>query len=96
MDNIGEDEFLEMISDEIGNKLTAVSKLTKNNNWLFRQAMNEWDYEKGEVYFIVCYESKQSSNGLLFFTIVRAEDDFSWIAYIINEYDDLDDMDIFN
>lgn len=96
LNNIGEDEFLEMISDEIGDKLTAVSKLTKNNNWLFRQAMNEWDYEKGEVYFVVCYESEQSSNGLLFFTIVRAEDDFSWIAYIINEDDDLDDMDIFN
>lgn len=96
LDNTGAEDFFEMISDEIGDKLTAVSKLTKNNNWLFRQAMNEWDYEKDEVYLTICSESKQSSKGLLFFIIVKGEDDFSWIAYIINEDDDLDNLNIFN
>ena len=54
--------------------------------------MNEWDYEKGEVYWTVCCESKFSTQGLLLVVVVRGNDDFSWIAYTVDE-DDIDNLD---
>ncbi len=86
LDAVGyENEFLEYLSEEIGDTLPEVKKLTKNNNWLFRQALNEWDYEKGEVYGVVCADSKYSTTGILMFVIIRGKDDFLWKAYTLNE-----------
>ena len=90
--DIGEEDFFDMIKEEIDDKLQSVSKLTKKNNWLFHKAMNEWDYEKGEVYWTVCCDSKFSTQGLLLVVIVRGKDDFSWIAYTVDE-DDIDNLD---
>lgn len=89
---IGEKDFFEMISEEIDGKLQSVSKLTKKNKWLFNKAMNEWDYEKNEVYWAMCFDSKLSTEGILLIVVVRGKDDFSWIAYSINE-DDIDTLD---
>lgn len=38
--------------------MTRITKLTKKNNWLYKQALKEWDYEKGEVFGVICAESK--------------------------------------
>ena len=81
-----------MITEEIDGKLQSVSKLTKKNNWLFNKAMNESDYEKGEVYWAMCFDSKLSTQGILLVVVVRGKDNFSWIAYSIDE-DNIDNLD---
>ena len=89
---IGANDFLEMFKEELDGKLESVSKLTKKNNWLFHKAMNEWDYEKGEIYWAMCADSKLSTQGILLVTVVKGNDDFSWIAYSIDE-DNIDNLD---
>lgn len=92
LDYTSEKDFLAEISEKIGDKLSSVSKLTKENNWLFHRAMNEWDYEKNEIYVVLCEKSIFSHSCLLFLAVVKGENDFSWIAYTVDEDDDLDDF----
>ena len=81
-----EDELLGYMDQEISAQtgLTAIPKLTKKNTWLFKQALNEWDYEPGEVYAILCADSKYADDGILIFTIIKRKDECLWRAYSIN------------
>ena len=81
-----EDELLGYMDQEISAQtgLTAIPKLTKKNTWLFKQALNEWDYEPGEVYAIFCADSKYADDGILIFTITKRKDECLWRAYSIN------------
>lgn len=87
-----EKEVMNYISESCEGKLTRVYKLTKNNNWLYKQAMNEWDYEKGELYGVICADSLFSTNGIFFFVLVNGKDDFSWLAYYIDTDEDYQDL----
>lgn len=82
-----ENKQFEAFNKLIAEKLSPISKLTKNNNWLFHKAMNEWDYEKGEIYSVLCTDSLLSNNGVAIIVLVNGKDDFIWHAYSINEGD---------
>ncbi len=82
-----ENIFLEYLDKEVSAVLTSIPKLTKKNTWLFKQALNEWDYEPGEVYLVLCAESQYSKNGIAIFTIIKGKNDCIWRAYSINEND---------
>lgn len=87
---VGEEEFFEAVSEEISEEISdleQVSKLTKKNDWLFRQALNEWNYEKDEAYVVVCADSEYASEALTLFVVVRGKDDFAWIGYLVRESD---------
>ena len=87
-----ESEFLNFLNDELSKKLTPVTKLTKNNNWLFHKALNEWDYERNEVYAVICADSKYAQDGILIFAIIKGKDDFIWRAYSVNVNDNIADL----
>lgn len=89
--DISDKDFYEVLTEKLNPKLSTVEKLTKKNNWLFRQAINEYDYEKGEVYIVVCGDSLSSTEALMFFVYVKGKDDFVWKAYHFNE-DDLSNL----
>ena len=89
-----EKEFMDFVNDELSKKFTPATKLTKNNNWLFHKALNEWDYEKDEVYAVVCADSKYAKDGIFIFTVIMGENDFLWCAYSVKEEDlnNIDDL----
>lgn len=87
LDSISPDEFFERVSDKLDNDFSPIRKVTKNNNWLFRKAINEWEYEKNEVYVVCCADSKYSDSALVFFVVTKGKDDFKWVAYNFNETD---------
>ena len=64
--------------------LTKITKLTKNITWLYHQAMNEWDYEKNEVFCVLCAESVTTSDAIMMVIIVDNENDFIWNAYLVD------------
>lgn len=89
-----EEEFLEIFYEYIQSfldendqdiSLTPLSKLTKNNDWLFRKALNEWDYEEGEVYGVICTDSKFAKSGIFLIAVIKGENDFLWRAFLMNE-----------
>ncbi|BDC93650.1 flagellar basal body-associated FliL family protein [Treponema bryantii] len=84
---ITEKEFFDRISETIDDTIPPVQKLTKKNNWLFRQALNEYDYEKDEIYIVACAESVYSSEALIFLVLVKGKNDVTWRAYNLKEDD---------
>lgn len=84
---ITEKEFFDRISETIDDTIPPVQKLTKKNNWLFRQALNEYDYEKDEIYIVACAESLYSSEALIFLVLIKGKNDFTWQAYNLKEDD---------
>lgn len=96
-----EEEFLEVLDEYIQSfleenvqdiNLTPLSKLTKNNDWLFRQALNEWDYEEGEVYLVACTDSMFAKSGILLIVVIKGENDFLWRAFLAEENENLDKL----
>lgn len=87
LDNVSPDLFFEKISEKLDDEFSPIQKVTKKNNWLFKKAMNEWEYEKNEVYVVACAESNYSTQALVFFVVVNGKDDFRWKAYNLNEKD---------
>lgn len=93
-----EEEFLEVLDEYIQSRLEEnvqdvnlipLSKLTKNNDWLFRQALNEWDYEKGEIYLVACTDSMFAKSGILLIVVIKGENDFLWRAFLAEENENL-------
>ena len=82
-----ENDYFELINNKIAEKLTPITKLTKNNNWLFRKALNEWDYGKGEMYAVICSDSPFAKTGVMIVILVKENNDLIWHAYSINEGD---------
>lgn len=91
-ENATEEEFLDFIEEELSDKLTQINKLTKKNNWLYKQALEEWEYSKGEVYGVICAESKYAQDGILLFVVVKGKNDFLWCAYSINDDTDFENI----
>lgn len=93
-----DEEFLEVLDEYIQSRLEEnvqdvnlipLSKLTKNNDWLFRQALNEWDYEKGEIYLVACTDSMFAKSGILLIVVIKGENDFLWRAFLAEENENL-------
>ena len=84
-----ENIFLEFMDKEISDQtgLTSIPKLTKKNTWLLKQALNEWDYEPGEVYLVLCADSQYAKNGIAIFAVIKGKNDYLWRAYSISEND---------
>lgn len=96
-----EEDFLDILDESFQSRLEEnaqdvnlipLSKLTKNNDWLFRQALNEWDYEEGEVYGVICTDSMFAKSGILLIVVIKGENDFLWRAFLMNENDNLDKL----
>lgn len=81
------DSKLDLLSEQ----LTEVKKLTKNNNWLLKKAMNEWEFQKGEIYLVFLAENRFSDNGIILFVQVDAKDHYIWRGWTISE-DDIDSL----
>ena len=79
-----EQEYFDFFNNKIAERLKPVTKLTKNNNWLFHKAMNEWDYENGEVYLVICTASRTTNEGILILALIKGKDDFIWHAYSVD------------
>lgn len=86
------DSRIELLSDT----LTEVKKLTKNNNWLLKKAMNEWDYQVGEVYFAVLLDNQYADNGVFAFVQVNKNNQYTWKAWTVTTVDLYDLEDIFS
>lgn len=96
-----EEDFLDILDESFQSRLEEnaqdvnlipLSKLTKNNDWLFRQALNEWDYEEGEVYGVICTDSMFAKSEILLIVVIKGENDFLWRAFLMNENDNLDKL----
>lgn len=87
LDNISPNAFFEKLSDKLDKEFDPIQKVTKKNNWLFKKALNEWEYEKNEVYVVMCADSNYSTELLVFFVVINGKDDFKWKAYNFNEKD---------
>lgn len=74
---------LSLLSDT----LSEVKKLTKKNSWLLKKAMNEWDYQEGEVYFAVLLDNKFSDNGIIAYVQVNKNNQYTWRAWTISNDD---------
>jgi len=72
---------------------TDVPKLTKNNMWLCKKALNEWDYEADELYLVLCAESVYATKCIMIFVKITGsgEDDFLWKAKFLTE-EDIDNL----
>ena len=84
---ISEQELFDKLSNIIDKEIPPVQKLTKKNTWLFRQSLNEWDYEPDEVYLVLCAESKYSTEVLMFFVVIKEKKELKWKAYNVKEDD---------
>lgn len=73
--------------DLISEHLKEVKKLTKNNNWLLKKAMNEWEYQQGEFYIAFLAESRYSKNGIIVFVQIDNTNNYVWRAWTISEKD---------
>lgn len=50
----GFERKLDSFKEKIPDSANSISKITKNNRWLCKQALNEWEYEKDECYLVLC------------------------------------------
>ena len=86
------DEAMELLTGKLVRSLKSVSKLTKNNSWLMKMALNEWECEEGELYSVFCTDSYFSESGLLIFAVIDGKESYKWWAYLV----DLNDSDFLN
>ena len=81
------EEKLDQFMNFMPETAKTFSKLTKNNMWLCKQALNEWDYEKDECYLVVCAESKWANDCILLIVKILGKDDFDWFGISLTEKD---------
>jgi hypothetical protein len=75
------------IIDEILTKGRAVERLTRNNLWLVRQALNEWDIEEGDLFIVFCANNLWDNDGIMVIVNIENDGTFTWIARLISEGD---------
>ena len=76
------------LDDNYGSRGRTVDRLTRNNQWLSRQALNEWDLEYGDVFVIYCGESRFAQTALVLITIIgEGEEIYRWWGRIISMAD---------
>lgn len=83
------EEAIALFKEKIGTNFSSVAKLTKNNKWLMEKALNEWDYEEGEIYVVVITSSLYADDGIVIFVAIDEKKNFKYCAYQLN-VDELD------
>ena len=84
-ESVSDEDMCEFLVDAFSSRLEQVTKLSKNTNWLFRQAMEEWDYEPHECYVVLCTDDEYSVEGIMICVVVNEEKDFLWRAFMVDE-----------
>ena len=49
--------------------------------------MNEWEYQKDEIYLVFLAENHYADNVIVLFAQVDAKDHYSWRAWMVSEED---------
>jgi len=80
-----DDEKIAEFKSYFPDNIQIVQKLNKNNKWLYKQAIGEWDYEIGEFYIVLCTDSPFSTNGIFLLVEIIGYDQFEWWAFILSE-----------
>lgn len=81
------DETIEKFKNKFPDNIQNISKLTKNNFWLCRKALNEWDYENGEHYLVMCADNEYSTELIVLLVTITGKDEFKWWGKVITEKD---------
>lgn len=84
---LSDDDYnkMEPIFADIGK---TIKKLTKNNEWLCRKALSEWELKDGERYFVMCSDNANSSDVILLFAVIKNDgESFDWWGKYIAEVD---------
>ena len=82
------DERMLKFWDEIGIPGRSVDRITRNNYWLARQALNEWDIKDGDLFLIICAESRVSEEALLMIALIENRgENFRWWGRIVSMRD---------
>ena len=84
-ESISDEDMCEFLVYMFSPRLEQVAKLSKNTNWLFHQAMEEWEYEPHEFYIVLCTNDEYSEEGIMICAVVNEENDFLWCAFLIDE-----------
>ena len=64
---------------------SQIAKLTKNNVWLYKKALNEWDYKKGEWYLVMLTNNLYSDEVIFLIVKIQSKDDFDWWGITLTE-----------
>lgn len=81
------DEHIELIKSVFPDSIRGVSKLTKNNAWLCKKAMSEWEYQANEYYFVILADSVYSDNFILLLVTTESPENYSWCGWVLTEDD---------
>jgi len=83
------DEMMQEFFDEIfEDRGRRVDRITRNNQWLARQALNEWDLEDGDIFLIVCAENRFSETVLVLIALIEeGGENFRWWARTLSMSD---------
>ena len=81
---INEDK-IEEFKNNLPDSVRVVQKMTKNNLWLIKKAINEWDYKIDEYYIVACADSPYADTGIFLFVKILAKDKFDWWGFVITE-----------
>lgn len=56
-----------------------ITKLSKQNYWLIGKALDEWETEAGEVYFVICADSEYSDDFIVLLVVIEEDgESFEW------------------
>lgn len=84
-DSMTDELMCEFMVEKLSPFLKQVTKLSKNTNWLFHQAMEEWEYEPHEFYIVLCTNDEYSEEGIMICVVVNEDKDFLWRAFMVDE-----------
>ena len=64
-----------------------IKKLSKNNMWLLKCALNEWELAENEVYVVCIASSLIAREYILIFTRINENENFDWWAVLLDKED---------
>ena len=82
-----EEMMLEYLEEIFGSRGRLIDRITRNNQWLARQALNEWDLENYDIFFVITAEHRFADSALIM--IVLIEDNgasFRWWGRVVSEF----------
>lgn len=80
-----DEKSLEYVGGEYLSAGKRIDKLSKNNLWLCWKALDEWEIEEGEVYFILCTDDKYSDTGIMIVAVIEnGGENFSWWGRLVS------------
>ena len=79
------DEFmLEYLDEMFPEQGRNVDRLTRNNQWLARQALNEWDLEKNDIFIVICAENRYADSAIVMMVLINEDgESYRWWARVL-------------